>query len=79
MFLFHSLQDHSLETQEMLQSCKTAVEIMKKMDLRKWTLRAITHQHVQCLLEQVEVLVTGPFCLPRYFFQILQSTSVKVS
>ncbi|XP_073994843.1 integrator complex subunit 7 [Rhodnius prolixus] len=74
-----SLQDHSLETQEMLQSCKTAVEIMKKMDLRKWTLRAITHQHVQCLLEQVEVLVTGPFCLPRYFFQILQSTSVKLA
>lgn len=35
-------------------------------------------QHIDCLLRQVEILAESSLCLPRYFFQVLQSTSVKV-
>lgn len=36
-------------------------------------------QHIEALLQQVEIVATSPLCLPRYFFQVLQSTTVKVS
>jgi hypothetical protein len=35
-------------------------------------------QHTNALLRQVKVITSSPLCLPRYFFQTLQCTTVKV-
>lgn len=34
---------------------------------------------MECLLKHVEVLAKASLCIPRYFFQTLQSTSVKLA
>lgn len=39
----------------------------------------VLFQHLEGLTKQVEVILEGSLCLPRYFFQVLQSTSVKVN
>ncbi|XP_014239992.1 integrator complex subunit 7 [Cimex lectularius] len=71
-----SHQYSSLETQVMLNACKAASLLHKTFDN---SVKAITHQHIECLLQQVELLIASPFCLPRFFFQVLQSTSVKLA
>ncbi|XP_014282117.1 integrator complex subunit 7 [Halyomorpha halys] len=70
-----SLQDCNLETTIMLEACKEASKFIQPMELPK----TIVHQSVENLLEQVEILITSTFCMPRYFFQVLQSTSVKLA
>ncbi|KAL1131667.1 hypothetical protein AAG570_011280, partial [Ranatra chinensis] len=74
--LDYGIQDSGLETQLMLQACQAASSLIKSVD---HSVKSITHQHVNCLLKQVEILMTGPLCLPRYYFQVLQSTSVKLA
>ncbi|RZF40032.1 hypothetical protein LSTR_LSTR002435 [Laodelphax striatellus] len=65
-----------LETQLMIYSCQAVSSIRRAMDP---SLKPITHHHIEVLTKQVEILIKGPLCLPRYFFQVLQSTSVKLA
>uniref|UniRef100_A0A0A9W714 Integrator complex subunit 7 n=2 Tax=Lygus hesperus TaxID=30085 RepID=A0A0A9W714_LYGHE len=72
-----SSQDMSLESQLMLEVCKNASLLTKHLDPQ--LKNVVSHQHVECLMGQVEVFLKSPLCLPRYFFQVLQSTSVKLA
>lgn len=71
-----SLQDCNLETAIMLEACRAASKLIQPLDS---STKTITHQHIDNLLEQVDILITSTFCMPRYFFQVLQSTSVKLA
>lgn len=31
------------------------------------------------IIKQIEMIIKSPICLPRYFFQVLQNTSIKLS
>ncbi|GLV38008.1 deflated [Carabus blaptoides fortunei] len=67
-----------LESQQLIRSCQNATLIAQSMteDARQ---SGITHKDMECLLKQVEVLARASLCVPRYFFQVLQSTSVKLA
>lgn len=41
--------------------------------------KSISNRHMDLLLKQIEIAVKAPFCVPRFFFQILQNTSVKLA
>ncbi|XP_054272876.1 integrator complex subunit 7-like [Macrosteles quadrilineatus] len=71
-----SLQKSCLETQLMVQCCQRAALTARSIDK---SIKPITHLHLECLMKQVEVILEGSLCLPRFFFQVLQSTSVKLA
>ncbi|KAK7874523.1 hypothetical protein R5R35_001604 [Gryllus longicercus] len=75
-FIFSS-QHSSLETQHLIKSCQEASTVA--LQLTRTDEKTITHQHIDCLLREVEILAESSLCVPRYFFQILQSTSVKLA
>ncbi|GLG96261.1 Integrator complex subunit 7 [Gryllus bimaculatus] len=72
-----SSQHSSLETQHLIKSCQEASTVA--LQLTRTDEKTITHQHIDCLLREVEILAESSLCVPRYFFQILQSTSVKLA
>lgn len=41
--------------------------------------KTITNRHTELILNQLEILMQMPICMPRFFFQILQNTSIKLS
>ncbi|PSN35963.1 hypothetical protein C0J52_21536 [Blattella germanica] len=71
-------QQSNVETQHLIRCCQEANDVAQQL-ARNEDLRTITHQHIDCLLRQVEILAESSLCLPRYFFQVLQSTSVKLA
>ncbi|KAJ9584574.1 hypothetical protein L9F63_021084, partial [Diploptera punctata] len=71
-----SYQQPNLETQHLIRCCQEANSVVQQLT-RNEDPKTITHQHIDCLMRQVEILAECSLCLPRYFFQVLQSTSVK--
>lgn len=41
--------------------------------------KSINSHHMDVLLKQIEMAIKAPICLPRFFFQVQQSTSIKLS
>ncbi|XP_059475105.1 integrator complex subunit 7 [Neocloeon triangulifer] len=66
------------ELHHLVTSSKRAMQIIE--DLKNDTnSKPITSKHTNALLRQVKIVTVSPLCLPRYFFQTLQCTSVKLS
>lgn len=61
-----------------MQCCQQSIALAESILLNR-ELKPITHQHINALTQQVKILAETSLCIPRYFFQTLQSTSVKVS
>lgn len=41
--------------------------------------KSITYRHTDIIMRQIETLLRSPVCLPRFYFQVLQSTTIKLS
>lgn len=41
--------------------------------------KSITDVHTEVIQDQIEMTLKSPICIPRYFFQALQNTSIKLS
>lgn len=41
--------------------------------------KTINNFHLDIILAEIEIITKTPLCLPRYFFQVLQSTQIKLS
>ncbi|XP_055586604.1 integrator complex subunit 7 [Uranotaenia lowii] len=41
--------------------------------------KTITNKHMDILLKQIEIIVKSSHCLPRFYFQVLQNTSLKLA
>lgn len=41
--------------------------------------KAITHLQTDIILQQIEMALKSPICIPRFFFQVQQNTSIKLS
>lgn len=41
--------------------------------------KSITNHHTDVILKQIEMAIKSPFCIPRFFFQVQQNTSIKLS
>ncbi|KAF4520274.1 hypothetical protein B566_EDAN010742 [Ephemera danica] len=66
------------EMHQVVTSCNLAAKIADDISSNR-TIKPISYQHIESLLQQVRVITSSPLCLPRYFFQVLQSTLVKLS
>lgn len=49
------------------------------MPVEQGNQKTITTKHTEIVLNQIEILFQTPICMPRFFFQVLQSTSIKLS
>lgn len=73
-----SLQECSLETQYMVKCCQEAAGLAQAIATVQ-EVKPVTHLHVDVVLRQAEILANTSLCIPRFFFQVLQSTSVKLA
>ncbi|KAJ3665781.1 hypothetical protein Zmor_001256 [Zophobas morio] len=67
-----------LESQQLVKACCNALKIAHAV-VDDSSINTITHRHVELLKKITEVLANGSLPIPRYFFQVLQSTSVKLA
>lgn len=67
-----------LESRQLIKACENSFKI-SSLILAESAGNTITHKQVELLKKLIEVLVNAALPIPRYFFQILQSTSVKLA
>lgn len=69
------------ETKYLLAACrKIQNELTKNLPaVEQNNQKTITNRHTEMILNQLEVLLQMPICMPRFFFQVLQNTSIKLS
>lgn len=73
-----STQNTKLECRQLVQACQNAANIVQAVN-QETLLQTITHKHVELLKTVVEILANASLSFPRFFFQVLQSTSVKLA
>ncbi|XP_057654555.1 integrator complex subunit 7 [Diorhabda carinulata] len=66
-----------LESQQLVKACENALKIAQSVSEENNS--TITHSQVEVLKKIIEILINASLPIPRYFFQILQSTSVKLA
>lgn len=68
------------ETKYLLAGCrKIQNELTKYLPAEQSNQKTITNRHTELILNQLEVLMQMPICMPRFFFQVLQNTTIKLS
>lgn len=67
-----------LELRQLFEDCKKA-EVIRQSITQNHTLQTVTHKQVDFLKTIIGLLSNTSLPVPRYFFQVLQSTSVKLS
>ncbi|EDW78976.1 uncharacterized protein Dwil_GK10946 [Drosophila willistoni] len=65
------------ETRYFAASCQRMEQMQK--NLPQEMPKTISNRHLEVIIAQIEIITKTPLCLPRYFFQILQSTQIKLS
>ncbi|XP_044738328.1 integrator complex subunit 7 [Chrysoperla carnea] len=74
----NSINSQSLETRLMSTACEKVIKISKEL-AAETEMKTIAHKHADSLINQVTILANTSLCIPRYFYQVLQSTTVKLS
>ncbi|XP_045470369.1 integrator complex subunit 7 [Harmonia axyridis] len=72
------LQSIRLESQQLIKACQNAAQISNAIT-QDANVATITHKQVDLLKKVVEVLANASLPIPRYFFQVLQATSLKLA
>lgn len=67
------------ETTFFLRCLKRVEEQLKNLPNEAAAKKSITNNHTNVLLAQIELIVNSPLAIPRFFFQVLQNTSIKLS
>lgn len=67
------------ETEFAMSTCRKILGEFERVPVVEGSCKKITHQHTEMILNQIELAVKSPTCLPRFFFQIQQNTSIKLS
>ncbi|CAH2002514.1 unnamed protein product [Acanthoscelides obtectus] len=69
-----------LELQQLVKACEHAVKIAQNLNNEEpVSTCTITHRQVEVLKVIVDLITKASLPVPRYFFQVLQSTSVKLA
>lgn len=66
------------ETAFAMSTCRRILAEFEKLSAENCG-KEIANRHTETILNQIEMAVKSPICLPRFFFQIQQSTSIKLS
>ncbi|KAF7282000.1 hypothetical protein GWI33_003665 [Rhynchophorus ferrugineus] len=72
------MKSSNLESRELVKACDSALKVAQNLLIDSAN-STITHRQVDILKKIVEIIANASFPIPRYFFQILQSTSVKLA
>ncbi|XP_053698173.1 integrator complex subunit 7 isoform X2 [Sabethes cyaneus] len=67
------------ETKYLLSICNRVTNELKILPNEPSSTKSISNKHMDILLKQIEIIVKAVVCIPRFFFQILQNTSVKLA
>ncbi|XP_055616004.1 integrator complex subunit 7 isoform X2 [Toxorhynchites rutilus septentrionalis] len=67
------------ETRYLLFICQTVSKQMQTFPNEISSTKSITNKHMDMLLRQIEIVIKSAHCMPRFFFQVLQNTSVKLA
>ncbi|GAB0091802.1 Integrator complex subunit 7 [Sergentomyia squamirostris] len=67
------------ETRLFLNGCQRIIREVQKHPKETGSKKSITTEHTQILLNQIEMAMSVPLCMPRFFFQVLQNTTIKLS
>jgi len=76
--VFLTTGDHP-ETRYFAASCQRMEQMQKNLPQEPANAKTISNRHLDVIIAQIEIITKTPLCLPRYFFQILQSTQIKLS
>nr|XP_016935043.1 integrator complex subunit 7 [Drosophila suzukii] len=76
--VFLTTGDHP-ETRYFAASCQRMEQMQKNLPQEPANVKTISNRHLDVIIAQIEIITKTPLCLPRYFFQILQSTQIKLS
>lgn len=72
-------EEHGIEVQSLVSMGERVAALFHRLFADPEAPRPITDRHTQCLLAALSTLSALPVGLPRFFFQSLQATSVKLS
>lgn len=67
------------ETRYFAASCQRMELMQKNLPQEAANAKTISNRHLDVIIALIEIITKTPLCLPRYFFQILQSTQIKLS
>lgn len=67
------------ETKHLITCCKNLKKELLNLPSEPSDKKTITNKHTDTILNQIEILMQTPICVPRFFFQVLQNTSIKLS
>lgn len=67
------------ETKYMIDTCKKVRKELAHLPVEQGNQKTISIKHMETILNQIEILLRSPICVPRFFFQVLQNTSIKLS
>uniref|UniRef100_A0A182SHY3 Integrator complex subunit 7 n=1 Tax=Anopheles maculatus TaxID=74869 RepID=A0A182SHY3_9DIPT len=68
------------ETRYLLSVCRTVLKHLQLIPAEvPGGTKTLTHEHTDMMMKQIETVVRSSHCTPRFFFQVLQNTSVKLA
>ncbi|XP_030570796.1 integrator complex subunit 7 [Drosophila novamexicana] len=67
------------ETRFFAASCQRMEQMQKNLPQEPPNAKTISNRHLDVIIALIEIITKTSLCLPRYFFQILQSTQIKLS
>lgn len=67
------------ETKYLIDCCKKVKKELTNLPVEQGNQKTITTKHTETIINQIEILLRSPICMPRFFFQVLQNTSIKLS
>lgn len=63
----------------LIRCCKQLLQELEKLPSESGNMKTITNKHTDIILNQIEILSQTSNCIPRFLFQVLQNTSIKLS
>lgn len=67
------------ETKHLIACCKSIKKELVNLPVEPIAQKSISNRHTDIILSQIEILMQSPICVPRFFFQVLQNTTIKLS
>ena len=67
------------ETKHLIECRRKIERELANLPTEQGNQKTITNKHTDVIMNQIEILMQSPICIPRFFFQVLQNTSIKLS
>jgi integrator complex subunit 7 len=75
----HDVSDYGIDIQDLVEMGETVAQVFQKLVKDPECPPPITNVHTECLIKVAHILASNQICFPRYFYQSLQATSIKLA